>query len=259
MTKTNNMSRINSNITMTTEHSSAKGVRRSVNEIETKSMIEEENSGIILKIMDDSGRSRIEIKLGPNGLLEENKSRRYENSANKSKTDNNSNEDDDGLDEVESSVSVIKILPNNTLVLDDIDQWLVSLNVDKPKSLDYEGQDMKDLNSSISENRNTSARKNEGKYEEEVILLDKSENKPTNKSSDVLPMTDTEMYSLKMLIDNETKSLNQPVKNGNDTFENQNITLTDFNKANDYNNYTNDENIQHTLNDSQTKKTGQSS
>ncbi|XP_028163372.1 uncharacterized protein LOC114354948 [Ostrinia furnacalis] len=128
-----------------------KGLRRSVNAIETNSIKDEESSGVILKIIDDSGRPRIEIKLGPNGSFEGNKLRYHRSSENETKSDvhdSNVTSHADEYDESNNKNTIIKILPNNTMVFEKVDHSLVSFNVVKEKPLGTEDYNVK--NGSLS-------------------------------------------------------------------------------------------------------------
>ncbi|XP_063824628.1 uncharacterized protein LOC135074276 [Ostrinia nubilalis] len=211
-----------------------KGLRRSVNAIETNSIKDEESSGVILKIIDDSGRPRIEIKLGPNGSFEGNKLRYHRSSENETKSDvhdSNVTSHADEYDESNNKNTIIKILPNNTMVFEKVDHSLVSFNVVKERPLGTEDYNVKNNSLSHDGDNSNSSHSNKVNFEE-IILLVKAET-PKKYASNVPLMNETGIYTLKMLIDNETKSIHNVVKNtgsGNDTFKNESLLLFDEKK-----------------------------
>lgn len=109
--------------TIVTEHSPTAKIlespihRRSINGNERK--LDKDTGSIILKIVDDEGQSRIEIKLSPNEFFDKEKSRMLRSSLKKDAKANiviDGNDKDLNINELSENVE-ISILPNDTVVI----------------------------------------------------------------------------------------------------------------------------------------------
>ncbi|KAJ0178615.1 hypothetical protein K1T71_005390 [Dendrolimus kikuchii] len=196
------MSTAVSNSTTSTEKSAihVKG-RRSINEDVIRSI----NTGpgaIILKIIDDRGNPRIEIKVGTTGL-DKNKVNNYRSSYNNVTVPKSVSNDVQILAK-SNKTSVIKIMPNDTVILDGVEEVM-------NKSLDTNLKDrFKTMNPADLDVKLTG----KGIHDTDVVYKishDKSviNNITNEKDNSVLdPVTN----ALKVLFHNETKDIMNIVK-----------------------------------------------
>ncbi|RVE44203.1 hypothetical protein evm_011158 [Chilo suppressalis] len=171
---------------------SVKGFRRSVNDIDAFNTIIEPTSGVILKIIDDVGMPRIEIKLKPRTDFKENRRYDRKSSLNMSGTEGLTGEPTDG-----GKSTIIKILPDNTLVID---------NVNKLRSDEQDDQNIGDVNFvSIDPTIKISStiKQDPSDHKEQHLVMTSVDYKykTVNKTTDVYST------SADMMINNRTKTI----------------------------------------------------